>query len=329
MKIVFFGTPQFAVPTLELLFNHAQFDVVGVVTQPDKRRGRGNQLIPSPVKMFAQDHNLPIWQPARIKKDRETLDLLQKTEADIFVVVAYGQILSSEILEMPRLMCVNVHGSILPKYRGAAPIQWCIYHGETATGITTMKMDVGMDTGPMLLKSFLPIGLFDHADTVMNSLANIGGDLLIDTLLKLSAGEIEPIPQNNDEATYAPLIKDSDYQIDWQQSAIALHNQVRGFYPHCVSHFRETNCKILETVPLVESCLNLLPPEYQELFTDLNKDTNIAPGTVIKIVKKHGPIMQTGTGWLLLKQVHLAGKKVNSGWDFANGVRLQVGEIFI
>lgn len=329
MKIVFFGTPQFAVPTLELLFNHPQFDVVGVVTQPDKRRGRGNQLVPSPVKMFAQDHNLPIWQPARIKKDRETLDLLQQTEADIFVVVAYGQILSSEILEMPRLMCVNVHGSILPKYRGAAPIQWCIYHGETETGITTMQMDVGMDTGPMLLKSFLPIGLFDHAGTVMNSLADMGGDLLIETLLKLSAGEIQPIPQNNDEATYAPLIKDSDYQIDWQQSAIALHNQVRGFYPHCVTNFRETNCKILETVPLVESCFHLLPPEYQELFTDLNKDNNIPPGTVMKIAKKHGPIVQTGTGWLLLKQVHLAGKKVNSGWDFANGVRLQVGEIFI
>jgi methionyl-tRNA formyltransferase len=143
MRVVFFGTPQFAVPSLERLDNHPEFEVLGVVTQPDKRRGRGNQLTPSPVKAVALTHQLPVWQPKRVKKNAETLTQLRQTEADVFVVVAYGQILSQEILDMPKLGCINVHGSILPKYRGAAPIQWCLYHGETETGITTMLMDAG------------------------------------------------------------------------------------------------------------------------------------------------------------------------------------------
>ncbi len=147
MKIVFFGTPQFAVPTLEKLLNHSEFDVLAVVTQPDKRRERGNKLIPSPVKAIATAHNLPVWQPERVKKDTETLTQLKQSDADVFVVVAYGQILSSKILNMPKLGCINVHGSILPKYRGAAPIQWCLYNGEKETGITTMLMDVGWIPG--------------------------------------------------------------------------------------------------------------------------------------------------------------------------------------
>ncbi|NES83985.1 MAG: methionyl-tRNA formyltransferase, partial [Moorea sp. SIO2B7] len=159
MRVVFFGTPQFALPCLEGLLNHPEFEVVGVVTQPDKRRGRGNQLIPSPVKSIALAHKLPVWQPQRLKKHRETLTQLRQVKADAFVVVAYGQILSQEILDMPTAGCINVHGSILPKYRGAAPIQWCLYNGEAQTGITTMLMDAGMDTGAMLLKAYTPIRL--------------------------------------------------------------------------------------------------------------------------------------------------------------------------
>ena len=182
MKVVFFGTPYFAVPTLEKLLNHGDIEVLAVVTQPDKRRERGNKLIPSPVKTVAIDHNLPVWQPQRIKKESETLTQLRESGADVFVVVAYGQILSPEILDMPRWGCVNVHGSILPKYRGAAPIQWCLYNGETETGITTMLMDVGMDTGAMLLKATTPIKLLDHAQDLAQRLSVIGGDLLIETL---------------------------------------------------------------------------------------------------------------------------------------------------
>ena len=159
MKIIFFGTPDFAVPTLSGLLSHPEFEVVGVVTQPDKRRGRGNKLMPSPIKDVALNHSLPVFQPRRIKKDAETIAMLREAEADVFVVVAYGQILSQEILDIPSLACVNVHGSILPKYRGAAPIQRCLFDGEKETGITTMLMDAGMDTGAMLLKTFAGISL--------------------------------------------------------------------------------------------------------------------------------------------------------------------------
>ncbi|MEQ8957096.1 MAG: methionyl-tRNA formyltransferase, partial [Coleofasciculus sp. C2-GNP5-27] len=177
MNVIFFGTPQFAVPTLERLINHSDFNVLGVVTQPDKRRGRGNKLSSSPIKTLALTHQLQVWQPKRVKKHTETLSQLNQAGADVFVVVAYGQILSPEILDMPRLGCVNVHGSILPKYRGAAPIQWCLYHGETETGITTMLMDAGMDTGPMLLKAHTPIGLLDDAHQLAVRLSNLGADL--------------------------------------------------------------------------------------------------------------------------------------------------------
>ncbi|NER02337.1 MAG: methionyl-tRNA formyltransferase, partial [Okeania sp. SIO3C4] len=207
MKIIFFGTPQFAVPTLEKLLTRPEIEVVAVVTQPDKRRGRGNKLIPSPVKSLAVSHSVPVWQPRRVKKHTKTLNLLRQAQADVFVVVAYGQILSAEILDMPKLGCVNVHGSILPKYRGAAPIQWSIYHGEKETGNTTMLMDVGMDTGPMLLKSIIPIGLLDNAASVVEVLAKDGAHLLWETLLKLEKGEIEPIVQDDSLATYAPLIQ--------------------------------------------------------------------------------------------------------------------------
>ncbi|MEB3178191.1 MAG: methionyl-tRNA formyltransferase [Nostocaceae cyanobacterium] len=334
MKIVFFGTPDFAVPTLEKLVNHPNFEVLAVVTQPDKRRGRGNQLIPSPVKTVALAHNITVWQPQRVKKDHETLTLLRETGADVFVVVAYGQILSQEILDMPKLGCVNVHGSILPQYRGAAPIQWCIYNGEAETGITTMLMDAGMDTGAMLLLATTPIGLLDNAQDVAGKLAVIGGDLLIETLLKLENQAIEPIPQDNSQATYAPLIKKQDYILDWSRSAKALHNQVRGFYPNCVTNFRNQPLKITATVPLGGTGLpspdwDELPPELQELrniVSNLSGNDN-SPGTIVSIAKGIGPIVQTGDGWLLLEQVQLAGKRSQSGWDFANGMRLTVSEV--
>ncbi len=157
MRVVFFGTPEFAVNTLEKLISHNHHEVIAVVTQPDKIRGRGRKVSPSAVKAFALKHNLPVWQPNRIKKDTTTLDLLVQTEADVFVVVAYGQILSRQILAIPKHGCINVHGSILPEYRGAAPIQWSIYDGKEETGITTMLMDEGMDTGDMLLKDYTSI----------------------------------------------------------------------------------------------------------------------------------------------------------------------------
>lgn len=326
MNIVFFGTPDFAVPTLKRLLSESDFDVLAVVTQPDKRRGRGNALIASPVKEVATAHQVPVYQPRSVKKDADTLEQLRSLQADAFVVVAYGQILSQEILDMPRWGCINAHGSILPAYRGAAPIQWSLVRGETETGITTMLMDVGMDTGAMLLKRTIAIGLMDNSASIAAQLAEIAADLVVETLRGLAEQAIEPIPQDSDRATYAPLIKKSDYLIDWSKAAIDLHNQIRGFYPNCVATFRDAPLKITATVPLdVEP----LPPELMELRLNwVNLDRSIGGGTIVGLLKQQGAIVQTGSGFLLLREVQPAGKRSQAGWDFVNGFRLTVGEVF-
>lgn len=332
MKAIFFGTPQFAVPSLEQLLSHPKFEVMGVVTQPDKRRGRGNQLMPSPVKTVATAHQLTVWQPQRIKKDTETLTHLRQVQADVFVVVAYGQILSPEILAMPQLGCINAHGSILPKYRGAAPIQWCLYYGETETGMTTMLMDAGMDTGDMLLKAHTPISLVDNAQDLAQTLSAVGADLLVETLLKLQRQEIAPIPQDSSQATYAPLIKKQDYVLNWERKAVELHNQVRGFFPDCVTTFRDTTLKISATVPLGITVEELPIDQLRELkILETNlpalSASSARPGEVVSLVKGLGPIVQTGEGFLLLREVQLSGKRTQNGWDFANGTRLTLGEV--
>ncbi len=329
MKVIFFGTPQFAVPSLENLLNHPDFEVVAVVTQPDKRRGRGNELIPSPVKNVALAHQLPVWQPQRVKKDPETRNLLRQAQADAFAVVAYGQILSQEILDMSKLGCINVHGSLLPKYRGAAPIQWCLYNGEMETGIATMLMDAGMDTGAMLLKANLPILLMDNSEQLAQTLSVLGADLLVETLLKLESGSLTPIPQDSSQATYAPLIKKEDYWLSWSRSAFELHNQVRGFFPDCVATFRGAALKISSTAPIAPDFWSQLPSELrvlEEKWFELSSGA-AQPGEVVAIVKGIGPIVQTVEGLLLLRKVQVAGKRPKSGLEFANGMRLAVGEV--
>jgi methionyl-tRNA formyltransferase len=329
IKIVFFGTPQFAVATLQALLQHPQFEIVAVVTQPDKRRGRGNKLTPSPVKSIAVEQNIPVWQPKRIKKDQPTLALLRETQADAFVVVAYGQILSPEILEMPQLGCINGHGSILPKYRGAAPIQWCLYHGESQTGMTTMLMDAGMDTGPMLLKQTLNIDILETATELGQRMAELGGTLMVETVLQLQQKQLSPIPQDDSQATYAPLIQPSDYQLDWSKSAIELHNQIRGFYPNCVTQFRDKALKLSRTIPLASQYLDPLKSDFSSLKQQLAEINSLSgqPGEVVCLIKRWGPVVQTGDGLLLLQEVKLAGKRLQSGWDFANGTRIAIGEL--
>ena len=327
MKIVFFGTPQFAVPTLNKLLEHSNIEVVAVVTQPDKRRGRGSKTQPSAIKQVALEHNLPVWQPKRIKKDSETLNKLMAVEADFFVVIAYGQILSSEILDMPQHGCINVHGSLLPKYRGAAPIQWSIVNGDRTTGITTMLMDVGMDTGDMLLKTETEIGLLDNAHDLAVRLSNQGADLLIDTLFKLQQQEIIATPQDDSQASHARMIGKEDFAIDWSRNAIAIHNQVRGFYPNCFAMLDNKKLKISATVPLTADTIDDLPEAYSSIkqqYTEFDSLTG-KPGEIVKNIKNYGAIVQTGSGLLLLKQVQLAGKRSQSGWDFVNGMRIEAG----
>ncbi|MGB3310442.1 MAG: methionyl-tRNA formyltransferase [Nodosilinea sp.] len=330
MRLVFFGTPQFAVPSLERLLTEPGFEVAAVVTQPDRRRGRGSRVDASPVKQAAGD--CLVLQPTRIKKDEATLTALEAIQADVFVVVAYGQLLSARILDMPRLGCINGHGSLLPAYRGAAPIQWCIVNGDRVTGMTTMQMNLGMDTGDMLLKSHLPIGLFDTAGDVAAALSQQCADLLVETLHGLQAGALSPAPQNDALATYAPLIQKEDYELDWGKAAIALHNQVRGFYPGCATSLRGQPLKVMATAPLDQPYWAELPSELVamrdavETITAEAARQSFPAGTIVGLLKGQGPIVQTGAGLLLLRQVKPNGKQAQIGADFVNGSRLQVEE---
>ena len=329
MKVVFFGTPQFAVPSLEALLARSDFEVAAVVTQPDKRRGRGSKVTPSPVKAAALEANCPVWQPANIKKDSDSLEKLNALTADAFVVIAYGQILSQAMLDMPKLGCVNAHGSILPKYRGAAPIQWCLHHGATKTGVTTMLMDAGMDTGPMLMEDTVPIELTDNAWDIAGKLSDLSASLLPITLQKLQQQMIRPIPQEEAQATYAPLIQKADYVLDWTRSAKALHDQVRGFYPNCMTEFRGKGLKAIATFPIGAAFWPELPESLkavQSAYESTDVKANSEPGEIVAVLKNYGPIVQTGEGHLLLLEAKPAGKKTLSGWDFANGSRVEMGE---
>lgn len=329
MNVVFWGTPAFAVPTLTALLADPDIQVQAVVSQPDRRRGRGSKLIPSPVKQEALAHNLPVWQPERVKRCPETLQNLRACAADFFVVVAYGQLLSAEILEMPRLGCINVHGSLLPKYRGAAPLQWAIANGEAETGITTMLMDIGMDTGAMLLKTATPISLLDTCHTLGDRLAQAGAELLIQTLHQRQDHLLTPIPQEDTAATYAPLLGKHDFQIHWQRRAMDIHNQVRGFYPLCYSQWRGQTLKIIETVPLGEAYWQQLPTPYHSLINayQTRQPPEGKPGEIVALIKQWGPVINTGDGHLLLHTVQPPGKRPQSGWDFVNGNHLNVGEM--
>jgi methionyl-tRNA formyltransferase len=229
MRVVFMGTPEFAVPSLEALLK-SDDQVVGIVTQPDRPKGRGQSLTSSPIKLIAERERLPFVQPTKMK-DPAFLDALTAWKPDLITVTAFGRILPLAILKLPPRGCINVHGSLLPKYRGAGPIQWAIMKGETETGITTMLMDEGMDTGAILLQERLAIGPEDTAGTLSPRLAELGGRLLIMTLSQLKAGTLVPRQQDHSQATLAPMLKKEDGAIDWTMSASAIDNRIRGLTP--------------------------------------------------------------------------------------------------
>ena len=229
MRIVFMGTPEFAVSSLAALLR-SDHTVVGVVTQPDRPKGRGQELAESPIKQLATRHKIPILQPLKMK-DPGLRNSLSSWKPDLIVVAAFGRILPKVILDLPPRHCINVHASLLPKYRGAGPIQWAIIRGERETGITTMLMDEGMDTGAILLQEKIPIAPDDTAGTLSLKLADIGGRLLIETLTRLQSGTVTPRPQDDSQATMAPLLKKEDGLLDWTLSAVELANRVRGLSP--------------------------------------------------------------------------------------------------
>jgi methionyl-tRNA formyltransferase len=301
MRLVFFGTPDYAVPSLAALLAEPSFEVVGVVSQPDRPQGRGQKVLPTPVKALAQEKGIPVWQPERLRKDESALRALNDLKADFFVVVAYGQILSPQVLAMPAKGCINGHASLLPKYRGAAPIQWCLYHGETETGVTTMLMDAGMDTGPMLLKSAFSLPMDWNAQQLAEKLSALTAELLIQTLLQFD--HIVPEPQDASQSSSAPLIRKEQYGLDWQGP---VHNQVRAFHPYAYTFHQKERLRILKTMP------------YSSVG---------ASGIVLEVIKNQGFVVGTGAGAVLVKQVQPASKNPQSAWDYARARGLSPGEI--
>lgn len=299
------GTPEFAVPSLEALLK-SKDHVVGIVTQPDRPKGRGQQLVPSPVKLLAQRAGIPFLQPVKMKAP-EFLNALVAWEADLIAVTAFGRILPPAILEMPPKGCLNVHGSLLPKYRGAGPIQWAIINGETETGITTMLMDEGMDTGAMLLQERMPIAPDDTAGTLSIRLAELGGRLLVETIAQLKAGRLTPRAQDHTQATMAPLLKKEDGLIDWAMPAVSLSCRIRGLtpWPGAYTFLNRDRWTIWRATALQESSTAL-------------------PGTIMAL-SKESILVATGAGLLAVQELQPANSRRMTAAQFLTGHPLSIG----
>lgn len=302
-RIIFMGTPDFACPTLQTLLDRKE-QIVAVFTQPDRPKGRGQKLQPPPVKELALAHQIPIFQPPKVRAP-EVLDQIRALQPDLIVVVAFGQILPKALLEIPSQGCVNVHASLLPRYRGAAPLNWCIVNGESETGVTTMLMDVGLDTGPMLLKKSTPIGPDEDILSLHDRMATLGAELLGETLDGLQAGRITPQPQDDSQSCYAPLLKKEHGLIDWTKPATAIHNQVRGLavWPGAVTWLDQAPVKLYRT----------------SVANNSGK-----PGTVLA-TGKNGIEVACGEGSLLIKELQAAGSKRMEAASFLAGHPLSPG----
>lgn len=307
MRLVFMGTPEAAVPTLRRCVTDGH-EIVAVWTQPDKASGRGNKLTAPPVKEFALAHNLPVHQPAKIKTD-EARALFASYEADACIVVAYGRILPREFLAAPRLSCINVHFSLLPKLRGAAPVNWAIVRGENVTGVTTMQMDEGLDTGAILLQRSAEIEERETASALMRRLAEMGAELLSETLARLR--EITPRAQNTEEATFAPVLRREDGLVDWSQDAQAIDRRVRGFepWPGAFTFYNSRRLIIREAEPVAEEINGR--GEY---------------GEVVRVGRDEIIVACGNESSLRLLIVQPEGKPRMHARDFINGARIKAGE---
>ena len=307
MNLIFMGTPDFAVPSLRQLLE-AGHTVRAVFTQPDRPVGRKQTITPPPVKVFAQAQGLTIFQPEKIKtaEARERFEPLLK-EVDVGIVAAYGRILPVWMLEAPRYGCLNVHSSLLPKYRGAAPINWAIAHGERETGVTIMQMDAGLDTGAMLLQRATPIGEQENAQQLTARLAEMGAELLIEALRKLERGELTATPQNEAEATYAPILKREDGNINWALTARDILNRLRGFtpFPGCYTFLSGQRLEIIRAVA-----------------EPMDAGASHEPGTVCEITKDNFTVACGGQTQLRVYEVQPAGKRPMPVRDFLNGAKL-------
>lgn len=308
MKVVFMGTPEFAVPTLEALVeNH---DVAAVITQPDKPKGRGKKMIYPVVKEKAIEHNITVYQPLKVK-DKEFVDIIRSYEPDVIVVVAFGQILSEDILNIPKYGCINVHGSILPKYRGAAPIQWSIINGEKYGGVTTMYMAKGLDSGDMILKAEDKIAEDDTYGTLYERLSQIGADLLIKTLDLIEKGEAVRVQQNDEDSTLAPMITREMEHIDWNKTSESIVNLIKGLNPQPVAYtiHNDEKLKIWFAVKAEE-------------------DYNGTPGEIVDVRKKDF-IVKTKDGAVVVTEVQAQGGKRMTADAYMRGHAIEKGTVLM
>jgi methionyl-tRNA formyltransferase len=305
LKIVFMGTPDFAVPCLKTL--NENYEVIAVITQPDRPKGRGQKLMPSPIKEYALEHNLTVLQPEKIKTS-ETEEQLKKLAPDLIVVVAFGQILSKAILDIPQLGCINVHASLLPKYRGAAPIHWSIINGETKTGITTMYMDVGLDTGDMILKEEVSISAKMNTGELHDTLMNIGAKTLLQTIKQIAEGSVVRNKQNDAKASYAPLLTKELERINWLLPAQEIYNLVRGLnpWPVAFSIFKGKKLKIWQTKVIDNVTIGEI-------------------GTVLSLTET-GFTVQTGKGILEILELQPESKRKMTAKDFVCGNQIAIND---
>lgn len=312
MRIIFLGTPEFAVPSLEKLIAWPKVEVVGLVCQPDRPSGRGQKLSLPATKLVAQARGVPVMQPERLSRSPETLSAMEALKPDMLVMVAFGQILKRPVLEMAPYGVLNVHGSLLPRYRGAAPINWALINGETETGITTMQTDIGVDTGHMLLKQAVPIDIETDAEQLSEILARTGADLLIRTIDQIMAGTIQPQPQDDSQASMAPMLKKEMGAVDWSRSDTEIHNLVRGLFPWpgTYTQFSDSMLKIIRTRP------------------GGSANSGMEPGRILidgdRILVTCGKAGETA---LELLEVQPANRARMKARDWANGVRLSNGAL--
>ncbi|WP_297713121.1 methionyl-tRNA formyltransferase [Clostridium sp.] len=304
MKIVFMGTPDFAVPSLEALIE--KYGVEAVFTQPDRPKGRGKKMAFSPVKEVAIKHDIKVFQPEKLKDDREAIEYLKDIKPDFIIVVAFGQILTKEVLDIPKYGCINLHASLLPMYRGAAPLNWVVINGEKKSGNTTMLMDVGLDTGDMLLKDEVEITENMTAGELHDILMVRGGNLLIETIEGVAKDTIKGIKQEG-ETCYAKMLSKNTGKIYWDKSAIEIHNLIRGLNPWPIAHttYKDDNMKIYESEVL-------------------NENSNKEPGTILS-VNKTGMKVSCNEGVLLVKKVQFPNGKPLTIEQYINGKDIEVG----
>lgn len=305
MKIVFMGTPDFAVPTLNKLYE-SEHEIAAVFTQPDKPKGRGYKLAPPPVKVLALEHGTPVYQPESLKKQPEMWDVLKEIAPDVIVVAAYGKILPKQVLDIPKYHCVNVHGSLLPKYRGAAPIQWSVLNGDDETGITTMLMGEGLDTGDILLQRSTPIGENETAAELFDRLAEIGADLLIETLEKLEKGEITPVKQDEELATYASILTKDMCMIDFNKPVKEVHKKICGLsdWPCAVTTLDGKRLKVFRS----QIVKNKMPGQQAGTVVDTKQFCVCCADGVIKLTE-----VQAEGSKRMRSEDYLRGKPITPG----------------